>query len=593
MEPLRHLPDVLHSLNERPRQSHAFNYMKDGVWFHLSTEQVVNYSYGLALYLKKKGLQKGDRIGIYAKSSPYWSIIDFAITLAGGITVPYYSNLSERHFLYETRQTNPKWLFVGDQEDLENIKDHQHFFEATIGIEEGAYQQTGLVLFEWIEKGLKILKNAPYEIEILKQAVQPDDVATIIYSSGSTGNPKGVELTHKNLVSFIHQDIFFLRSYDKYLSVLPLAHIFSKQIHLNMTAWGIPVYFLNDLKKISQVTCEIPITRMITVPRILEKAYSKIVDNIKSCHPIKRWIGEWALWVAHRKKDWMQQILHPIADKLVFCKIRNAFGSNFHSILSGGAALNPHLHSFFLNVGIPIIQGWGLTEASCIAVNRLNQNKIGTVGPPLAGVKFKISEEGEVLVHSPSVMKGYYKNTSATQCAIDPQGWLYTGDYGYLDSDGHLVILGRINESFKTSQGEYVNPLSIEQQITESPLIDTAMVVGENRPYPTILLFPDFDAIGHLMKQRSLDMDSPEEFLRSPQVEKETQLLIEEVNKSLDHWQKIRSYRFIWNRPSIEGGELTPTLKLRRKIIIEKYASIIDEMYGKHPQLLPKTPVSS
>ncbi len=590
MEPLRHLPDILQSFNERPRQSHAYNYMKDGTWFHLSTEQVMNYTEGLALYLKKRKLKKGDRIGIYAKPSPYWSIIDFAVALAGGITVPFFSNLSKRHFLYEAKQSNPKWLFIGDEEDWENIKDHQDLFEATIGIEEGAYQKTDFVFFEWIEKGLKILRNAPYEIEILKQNIQPDDIATIIYSSGSTGNPKGVELTHKNLVSFIHQDDFLLRSHDKYLSILPLAHIFAKQIHLIMTAWGIPIYFLNDLQKISKVTNEIPITRMITVPRVLEKAYSKMVDRINSSPLIKRWIGKWGLWVAHREDDWMQKIFHPIADKFVYSKIRKAFGPHFHSILSGGAPLNPHLHRFYLNVGIPILQGWGLTEGSCIAVNRLNQNKVGTVGPPLSGVEFKISEQGEVLVHSPTVMKGYYKNPSATRRTIDSQGWLHTGDYGYLDQDGHLVILGRINESFKTSQGEYVNPLPIEQQLTESPMIDIAMVIGEGKPYPAVLLFPDIDAIENIMNQSKNVKHSVVEFLNTQQAKEEIHLLIDEINKSLDHWQKIRAYRFIRNHPSIENGELTPTFKLRRKVIVEKYSQLIEEMYSESEH--PKSPTS-
>lgn len=579
MEPLRHLPDVLHSLNERPRQSQAFNYMKNGKWFHLSTEQVVNQVESLALYLKDKGLNKGDRVGIYAKSSPYWSIIDFAIVLAGGITVPFFSNLSDRHFVFEVDHSKPRWLFIGDDEDWEHIKEHADLFEATIGIERGAYEHTDHSFFEWVEKGMTILKDTPYQIQILKQAVKPDDVATIIYSSGSTGSPKGVELTHRNLVSIIHQDDFLLRSNDKYLSILPLAHIFAKQVHLIMTAWGIPIYFLNDLTKITEVTGQIPITRMIVVPRILEKAYSKMMDKVKSSSPIKRMIGTWAFNLAHREDDWIKRVLTPIADSLVYEKLRNAFGSHFHSILSGGAPLNPHLHQFFLSVGIPILQGWGLTEGSCMAVNRLEQNKIGTCGPPVKGIEFKISEEGEVLVNSPTVMKGYYLNPSATKDAIDTEGWLHTGDFGLLDPDGHLVIQGRINEAFKTSKGEYVTPVPIEQKLSESPIIDMAMVIGEGRPFPAVLLFPDFPTVERLKKKRKQKKMSDEEFLSTEKVLHEIKELIEEVNQTLDHWQKIRSFRFILTPPTIEGRELTPTMKLRRKVVMEKYEAIIESIY--------------
>lgn len=579
MEPLRHLPDVLHSLNERPRQSQAYNYMKNGKWFHLSTEQVVNHVESLALYLKAKGINKGDRVGIYAKSSPYWSIIDFAIVLAGGITVPFFSNLSDRHFIFEVEHSKPKWLFVGDEEEWEHIKEHTDLFEETIGIEKGAYEHTDHSFFEWVEKGMTILKNSPYQVQILKQAVDPDDVATIIYSSGSTGSPKGVELTHRNLVSMIHQDEFLLRSKDKYLSILPLAHIFAKQIHLIMTAWGIPIYFLNDLTKITEVTSQIPITRMIVVPRILEKVYSKMMDKVKSSNPIKKAIGTWAFNLAHRQDDWVKRMFSPIADSLVYSKLRDAFGSHFHSILSGGAPLNPHLHQFYLTVGIPILQGWGLTEASCIAVNRLDQNKIGTCGPPLQGVEFKINEKGEILVNSPTVMKGYYLNPSATHEIIDAEGWLHTGDFGFLDSDGHLVVQGRMNETFKTSKGEYVIPTPIEQKLSESSIIDMAMVLGEGRPFPAVLLFPDFPTLERLKKKRKLKKLSDEEFLSTKKVLHEIKSLIEEVNQSLDHWQKIGSFRFILTPPTIEEGELTPTMKLRRQVILEKYENVIESIY--------------
>ncbi len=587
MEPLRHLPDVLRRFSERPRQSQAFNYMKNGRWFHLSTEQVTEEIEGIALGLKELGVKKGDRVGIYSKSSPYWSIADFAITLCGGITVPFFTNLSEKHFLFELRQTSPDWIFIGDGEDWDNIKPFGNLFKGTIGIEEGAIEHTTYKFYDVLEKGRKIRERLPGLLVKMESEIDSNDVATIIYSSGSTGTPKGVELTHKNLVSIVHFDDFSLCSRDKYLSILPLAHIFAKQLHLIMTAWGIPIYFLNDLTKISETCRKRGISRMITVPRVLEKAYSKINDKINNSNIFTKLLGLWAFDLAHRQEGLYKTMLHPIADRLVYIKIRQAFGENMHSIISGGAALNPHLHHFFLSIGIPILQGWGLTEGSCMAVNRVHNNKIGTVGPPIQGTTFEISSEGEVLAKGPTVMKGYYKNPEATESAIDKKGRLHTGDHGYIDKDGHLVIEGRIKESFKTSRGEFVTPVSIEQKLCEFPIIDMAMIIGDQRPHPAALLFPDTDSLQRLKKKYRCKHLSDAEFLRSDEIAKRLDKLLGTVNQSLDQWQKVKSYRFILDPPTVSGGELTPTLKLRREVILEKYEPVIEEMYqNKHQSQL-------
>lgn len=584
MEPLKHLPDVLRRFNERPRQSQAFNYMKNGHWFHISTEQVIEEVESIALGLKDLGISKGDCIGIYGKSSPYWSIADFAITLCGAITVPFFSNLSEKHFLFELEQTKPKWIFIGNGEDWENIKPHKHLFEGTIGIEEGAIEHTTYKFYDLLEKGRDVKERLPGLLVKMEAEIKSDDIATIIYSSGSTGTPKGIELTHKNLVSTIHHDDFSLNSKDKYLSILPLAHIFAKQLHLTMTAWGIPIYFLNDLTEIASTCKKREITRMITVPRVLEKSFSKISENINNSNIISKLLGWWAIDLAHREHCMYKTVMTPIADSLLYCKIRNAFGEKLHSIISGGAALNPHLHQFFLSIGIPILQGWGLTEGSCMAVNVIEKNKIGTVGPPLKGITFKISPEGEVLAKGPTIMKGYYKNPQATKQAIDSEGWLHTEDYGHIDEDGHLVIKGRMKEAFKTSRGEFVTPVNIEQKLCEFPIIDMAMIIGEERPYPAALLFPDIPSLQRLKKKYHSKHLSDEEFLNSNEISKKLEKLIGRVNQPLDQWQKVKSYRFILSPPTIDGGELTPTLKLRRGVVLEKYQPIIEEMYQNKDQ---------
>ncbi len=586
MQPLRHLPDILQRMKERPRQADAFNSLKEGVWIHLSTEEVIRQIECLALALNKWGLEKGDRVGILAKSSPAWSIADLAIVIAGGITIPFFSNLSTEHFRYEIEETRPRWLFVGDQEDLDNATPFKDRFEGIVAMDDLGKQTNGASLQELLSLGGRLLKENPAASSRLAERIDPEDVATIIYSSGSTGYPKGVELTHKNLVSIVAYDEFNLKANDKYLSILPLAHIFAKQIHLIMMAWGVPIYFLNDPKQLTEVTAKIPITRMITVPRVLEKAYSKIHEQAAKGNFLKRHISKWALELAHEEGGVLKNLIHPLADFLVYSKIRKAFGPNFQSILSGGAALNPRLHRFFLNIGIPVLQGWGLTEGSCIAVNRPGQSKIGTVGPPVPSITFKISEEGEVLAKGPTMMKGYYKNEEATKKAIDSEGWLHTGDLGHLDEDGHLVIEGRMNETFKTSQGEFINPGAIEQKICESGLIEIAMVIGENRPFVSALLFSETTSLAALKRKTGAQSMSDQDFIKSDILNQEIDKILDKVNQDLDHWQKIRRYRLILDMPSIERGELTPTLKLRRKALHAKYEQAIEEMYQEqHPKI--------
>lgn len=446
-------------------------------------------------------------------------------------------------------------------------------------MENEPFEPSILTLDQLIQQGIAIAKKEPNKINEMKNQIDPEDLATIIYSSGSTGNPKGVELTHKNLVSIIHFGDFDLHANDKYLSILPLAHIFAKQIHLIITAWGVPVYFLNDLKKIPEVCQKVPITRMITVPRVLEKAYAKMRERVQNGSFLKRILGTWAFNLAHRQGGLYKKLMHKIADKLVYSKIRNGFGKNFVSIVSGGAPLSPRLHQFYLSVGIPIVQGWGLTEGSTICINRLDDNIIGTVGIPLQMAQFKISNEGEVLIKGPTIMRGYYKNPEATKKAIDENGWFHTGDSGYFDQNKHLVILGRINDSFKTSQGEFVNPIPAEQKLVQSPLIDMAIVIGEGLPYPTALLYPDLDVLQSLKKKANAEGQSDAEFLQSEEIMSEMKQLIDSINDGLDEWQQIHDYRFLLTPPSIEGGEFTPTLKLRRKVIQQKHNTLIKTMY--------------
>jgi len=581
MEPLKHIPDVLHQFSQSPAKSKAFAYWKNDRWDYISSEDFVEWVKCLALGLRSAGLKKGDRVGLYAKSSPYWLIADFAIAIAGGVTVPFFSNLSEEHFLYEVGEAKPKFIFVGDNEGWDLVGPHSHLFEATIKLEKDATFDSHLDVWNLVNRGAEVLKEQPDLYDQLVAGIHEDDLATIIFTSGSTGMPKGAELTHKNLVTIVHLPDFNWQPDDRFLNILPLAHIFAKQLNIVMVAWGIQSFYLNDLTKVKDIAKEIHPTFMIVVPRLLEKIYSAMLEKIQEAGYMKRAFGLWAFDLANREVGLYKWLMHPIADKLVYSQLREALGSELRLVVSGGAALNPQLHRFYLDIGIPVVQGWGMTEVSTIAVNRLESQKIGTCGPPLAGTQFRVSPEGELLVRGPTVMRGYYNNPQATALAIDSEGWYHTGDYGSIDENGYLTITGRMNESFKTAQGEYVVPVPIEQQICQAPLIDMALVVGEGQPYASALLFPDRKVLTNLKLVHNQEHLSDEEFLKSKFVIGEMENLLMEVNANLNHWEQIHDYRFILDAPSIERGEMTPTMKLRRKKLTERYQNLISEIYSQ------------
>ncbi|MCB1148602.1 MAG: long-chain fatty acid--CoA ligase [Chlamydiia bacterium] len=543
------IPEILRQIEKRPNRPFGYNLWNQGSWTHISSHELVAMARELALALHERGLKKGDRVGIYAQSAPYWIIVDFATVLAGGITVPFFANLSQEYFDYEAGHSSPKFLFTDNEELLNNGR-----FEKVFSMESD--------LLRLVHEGRGIQERDPYLWQDLERALHEDDIATIIYTSGSTGNPKGVELTHKNLTNIVAHPIYKWYDTDKYLSFLPLAHIFAKQVNYIMMYWGVDQYFVNDLTRIGDVCKEIHPTAMISVPRMLEKVYAKMEQKVQSAHGLKGLLGRWA-WNLALSPDFAERKwARFFADKLVYSKLREGLGGKIRVILSGGAALNPAMQRFFLNIGVPIVQGWGMTEVSTIAVNRIDSNKVGTCGPAVPEAEFKISEEGELLARGPTIMRGYYKDPKATKEAIDDEGWFRTGDRAYLDEEGYLVILGRISESFKTSQGEFILPVPIEQKICESPLIEMAMVVGEGKPFAMALLFPN-----------SALVDEKRDLIQ------EVEMLLYEVNKTLNQWERIHAYRIIYDLPTIEGGELTPTMKLRRKAVIAKYRHLIDEIY--------------
>lgn len=369
---------------------------------------------------------------------------------------------------------------------------------------------------------------------------------------------------------------------DRCLSLLPLAHIFARSVTLICIRWNMGIYYFNDLKNIVAACQEVRPTVTCFVPRLIEKIYAKMVAKLNEGGFLKRSIGNWAFSIARDGKS----ALLPLADKLVYKTVRDLFGGQLRVVVSGAAPLNPILNRFFNTIGIPLYEGYGLTEAMIATVNYPGNCKVGTVGPSFPGVEIKTTSEGEIIVRGDNVFKEYYKNPQATLAVLDKNGWLHTGDKGTIDNDGYLKIVGRIRELVKSSVGEWIAPVPLEQELSSAPFIEFAMVIAERRKFVSALIFPNFDVVHALKKFQQVENLSDEEYLNGPYIKQEMDRLIEVINAHCNHWEQIHAYRFVMDPPTIGSGELTPSMKIRRDVVESKYTDLIDSMYPEE-SILP------
>jgi len=584
MNPIYSFAELYKLLKQQPDSPHLLGYQIDSSseFETLSTDEVLSKIKFLTLGLKQLGVKKGDMIGILAGSSPMWVVADIAITLSRAVSVPLFANISHENYEFEMKQTEMKYLFVAGKEQWEMYEKHANLIEVAINLYDEEIKHNAHRMKEVLELGKALDEKDPGAFERMLEEVRPDDLASIVYTSGSTGVPKGVMLTHHNLVALAHVDPFlFDVENDLFLSILPLAHIFGRTVNYIVMAKGVSIYYLRDIKSVGAVCKELHPTMIVLVPRLLEKIYSKMVGKVQNAGFLKRTIGEWAFNLANNEDDdsLYKHLLHPIAEKVVYKTLREALGGKLRIVLSGGAALNPHLYHFYLDIGLPLYEGWGMTEACPIGLNPIGKVKIGTVGPCFEGMEAKISPEGEILIKGPNKMIGYYKNPEGTKRAIDADGWLHTGDKGEIDADGYVTILGRMKELFKLSTGKFIAPVPIEQSLAKVPFVDMALAIVEGRSYVTCLLFPDLEVLDSLKAEQGKSDMSYEEFLKSDFIKEEMERLLKEINSHLSHWEEVRDYRFITVPPSIETGELTPTMKLRRDYVMNKYRDLIEDMY--------------
>lgn len=558
-----------------------------GQWTNYNTDEFLSIVDNLSKGLLNKGIQKGDKIALMSHNRPEWNFCDFAINQLGAAVVPLYPTLSEQDLSFIINDAAVKFIFLSNTELHEKIaaalQENKldipiYAFDTVPGIpswqtlvDEGKQQQVDL---------------APY-----RDAVDEDDLLTLIYTSGTTGKPKGVCLSHKNVLTNVHDCHYLLPDYfKKALSFLPLCHIFERMVVYLYFAKGVEVHYAESLDTIVADINDVKPDGFTTVPRVLEKVYDKIVSKGKELSGFKKHIFFWALNLGLGYKEpgkngaWFDFKLG-IARKLVFGKWQAALGGNIKLIVSGGAALQPRLARVFWAADIPVLEGYGLTETSpVIAVNSLEKDgvKFGTVGKVLKSVDVKIASDGEILCKGPSIFSGYYKNDTATAEAIDNDGYLHTGDIGELDAEGFLRITDRKKEMFKTAGGKYVAPQALENKYMESTLIAQVMVIGENRKFPSALLVPAFDVLQNWCKIKGIPFDSKEEVVKKPEVIEKYQREIDRLNQGFGQWEKVKKFALLPKEWTIDAGELTPKLSLKRKVILQRHEEVINEIYAEN-----------
>jgi len=561
------------------------NFKENGQWRCFSNQEFLEKSFHFACGLLEIGFKKNQTLAIFSYQNPLWLIADYGAILAGGITVPIFHNISQENLIYEINDADVKFIFA-DQ----NILPHENEIKnLALKIISCNIKNKNHISFEdLIFLGKKAAEEKKYSLDSLIKNAKEDDLATIIYTSGSTGKPKGVELTHKNLISQIvaTQKLFPLKQSDKALSLLPLAHVFERMVMSFYITQGIEIYFVDDVKNLANYLREVQPTLMTAVPRMLEKVFAKIKENIDCAKFLKKIIAQNALKYALQDHSGQvltskDKILKKIFDILIYKKFRNSLGGKMQMIICGGAALSPDLAHFYNNIGINLYCGYGLTETSpVLAVNCFAAHKIGTVGKTFPTVELRIASDKELLARGPNIMRGYHNQPEKTSDVII-DGWFKTGDLAQIDEDGFVKIIGRKKELFKTSNGKYVSPVPIEQKlIQEFGFLNGALIIAEGKNFVSALLFPDFEMLQKLKIKFNAQQKNDIDFLHSQELYSFAELVISKINNNLNHSEKIQKFAIVDVAISINTGEITPSMKLKRNVLEEKFANIINKFYS-------------
>ncbi len=564
----------------------------DGKWIKYSTQEVADVTLQLASGLLQLGISNSnntpegkDKIAIISRNRPEWVLTDLACQQTGAVLTPIYPTISLHELIFVLNDAAARILFISDQEIFEKVNAIRDQVPSLKEI--FSYDRLPGVR-HWTEV-LALAKPEDYpRIAAIKENMSPEELVTIIYTSGTTGTPKGVMLSHRNIMSNVTACIPYLPVHTsaRALSFLPLNHIFERMVTYVYLTAGVPIYYAESMDTIADNLREVKPTIFTTVPRLLEKVFEKIMAKGLELKGIKRHLFFWALELGKQYEinkplgAWYKLQLS-IANALVFKKWREALGGNIQAVVTGAAACQMRLLKIFTAGRIPVLEGYGLTETSpVISVNRVNveDRMFGTVGPIISGIEVKLAEDGEILCKGPNITPGYYKRPDLTADAIK-DGWFHTGDIGVIVNNKFLKITDRKKELFKTSGGKFVAPQPIENKFKESPYIEQIMVVGEDHKFTAALIVPSFSNLKNYCDKKGITYTSTENLVKLPEVKELFQQAVDKYNQFFSHVEQLKKFELMPSEWTVDGGELTPTLKLKRKVIVEKYRDVIEGMY--------------
>jgi long-chain acyl-CoA synthetase len=583
--------DLLERYAELPQKKDALCGKQNGAWVKYSSDDYIDYSYNFSYGLLEHGFRKGDKIITISNSRPEWNFTDMGIAMIGAIHVPVFTSLNTAEYQHIINHCNAAGIVISDKKIFKVIKPaieasgrsiKLYSFDEINGV-------TGWKTL--IESGKKAAENQKPVVEAIKNSIKPDDFASLIYTSGTTGKAKGVMLTHRNMVSnFLSAaSVFNLKPEDKYLSILPLCHVGGRMGNYQTQYCRSSIYYAENMGTIASNLNEIKPEGFDAVPRVLEKFYDVIISKGNKLSGIKKTLFFQSVKLGLKYQPfgangWFYEVRLKIADKLIFSKWRQALGGNVRIVGCGGAMLQPRLEKVFWAAGIKIINMYGLTETSpIITINRTEKGsvKLGSVGIPIEGVEVKIAEDGEILCKGPNVSPGYFKDDELTRSAFDKEGWFHTGDIGHMEDGKFLMVTDRKKEIFKLSNGKFIAPQVIENIFKESPVIDQIMVMGEHEKFASALISPNFKYFDNWKSSKKISYSNNEELVKNPSVQSFFSSEIEKLNKKLSPPERINRFRLVQDEWSPVTGELSPTLKLRRQFIRDKYKELISQVYMK------------
>jgi long-chain acyl-CoA synthetase len=579
-------PDILCRCEEHGRQTR-------------STQQLFDETRALSLGLRELGLQPVDRVALISDSRPEWVISDLAVLAAGAVTVPVYPTLSAPQVWFILAESGARIAIVANAAQVAKINEavpDACDLETIIVMDGEAPGGRFRVLTsaEVIERGKAVLAADPAAADRYREtaaSVRPESLATIVYTSGTTGDPKGVMLTHRNIVSNVHatQGWITLDPTDRILSFLPLSHVFERVVLFRCLFDGVSIYFAESMASVARDLQSVRPTVMTGVPRAWEKFYQAIQEGLKALTGVRKVLADWGIgvgyehakfWLSGRDVPPLLRVRRAVADRLVFSKIRERVGGRIRFLVSGSAPLSPKVGEFFYAINLPILEAYGLTESSPgISGNPIAAPRLGTVGKPLPGVEVTIGADGEILVRGPNIMQGYYKRPEATEETL-AGGWLHTGDIGEISDDGYLSITDRKKDLIVTSGGKKIAPQPLENLLKADPLISEAVLIGEQRRFPAALLVPDFAKLEARIAAMKVRAASREELVRHPEVLRLYQDVLDRLNGSLAQFERVKRFALLPAEFTMERGELTPTMKVRRQVVEQRWRPLIDTIYG-------------